>query len=161
MPRRTVEFTESEYAHAFFRKVDTLSHPGGCWVWTAAKNEHGYGVSCRQGRMRKAHRQCLAFFGVTIPDGLFVLHECDNPPCVNPAHLRLGTAKDNTQDSKQKRRNNYGERNGMAVLTEAQVREIRTLYDAGESQGSIGCKFGVTSRTVSKIVLRQRWLHVV
>jgi hypothetical protein len=130
------------------------SQPNG-WEWTAAKGNFGYGVTCRQKKMRRAHREALRFFGVTIPDGLFVLHDCDNPPCVNPAHLTIGTAKENTQDSKRKRRNNYGQRNGMAVLTEAQVAELRRRADSGERRDRLAVDFGIGAKHASKIANRR------
>src|SRR5882672_10379584 len=86
----------------FWRKVD--KRPFGCWVWTAWKNSKGYGNFNIGERKWKAHRLSYTFFYGPIPDGLLVLHRCDNPSCVNPDHLFLGTARDNFQDAISKKR---------------------------------------------------------
>jgi hypothetical protein len=99
-----------------------------------------------------------------IPDGLFVLHRCDNPPCVRPDHLRLGTAKDNTQDMLRKGRSGYpsapGERNGHARFTDAQVIAIRERFDAGEMIRSLAFEHGVHVSLVSNVVNGRTWRHV-
>lgn len=88
----------------FWTKV--LPVESGCWEWQAGRNEHGYGLFAtrRSGRSR-AHRVAYERFVGPIPEGLHVLHTCDNPPCVNPAHLFLGTVKDNSKDMMRKGRN--------------------------------------------------------
>jgi hypothetical protein len=95
-----------------------------------------------------------------IPDGLCVCHACDNPPCINPEHLFLGTNASNTQDRQDKERQARGERAARSKLTEDEVREIRQLAAAGETQRSIGAHFGVTDKNVGFIVRRQTWAHV-
>jgi hypothetical protein len=105
-----------------------------------------------------------------VPDGLWVLHHCDNPPCVNPAHLYVGTHADNMRDMRERRRHWYhadpaniirGERSGAAKLTEAQVRELRRLHDAGRSYGSLAREYGVSRQAVSSAITGRSWTHVL
>lgn len=76
----------------------------GCWEWTAERNRKGYGIFWRNASMTGAHRASYELHVGPIPDGLHVLHRCDNPPCVNPAHLFLGTNQDNVDDRQRKGR---------------------------------------------------------
>jgi hypothetical protein len=102
----------------------------------------------------------MAFRG-PIPDGIDVLHTCDNRLCVNPAHLFEGTPGDNAQDMKAKGRHLYGERNTEAKLTESQVKRIHRLYATGKfSTYNLADKFGVGQGTIWKILKRMRWAHV-
>ena len=93
-----------------------------------------------------------------IPDGLHVLHRCDNRICINPDHLFLGTALDNMADMKAKQRARRGDRHPMSKLTDDKVREIRRLYTQGDvSQKALGQAFGVRAGTIGDIVRRERW----
>lgn len=82
----------------FWAKVDASGGPDGCWIWTGARFPFGYGAIKIGGRPRGAHRTAWELVNGPIPEGLNVLHHCDNPPCVNPAHLFLGTLRDNALD---------------------------------------------------------------
>lgn len=83
----------------FWRTVDTSAGIDGCWLWTGYHNKQGYGQIAYDGqRPRAAHRLSLILSGVDVPRDKLVLHSCDNPPCVNPAHLRIGTHADNRRD---------------------------------------------------------------
>lgn len=136
---------------------------GPCWLWTAATNEHGYGVmrpaGRRSGPTAKAHRVSAELAGLDI-DGKNVLHACDNPPCVNPAHLRVGDQRENVRDAMSRDRHVRGSRNGVAKLTEADIPEIRRRAAAGETQNSIAARFGVTQMSISRIATGKGWRHV-
>ena len=102
----------------FWRQV-ARGEPGDCWRWLGGTRK-GYGRFKLKGRMVTAHRHAYELEVGPIPDGLFVLHECDNPSCVNPRHLFLGTQLDNIRDRDKKGRHVacHGERHGEAKLTE-------------------------------------------
>jgi len=152
--------------------------PDECWLWkgTTAKGYGTFGVGPRKAhRMVYAHR--IAYFleyGVD-PAPFWILHRCDTPLCCNPAHLWRGTAADNIRDCISKgrfsagdahywRRNPEavlrGERNGGAKLTEADIVEIRRLYDTGLLMREIAVKFGVGKLQIGLIVNRKHWKHV-
>lgn len=132
----------------------------------ASRNPWGYGWFMLQTPTRRphlAHRVAWTLSQGEIPDGLQVLHRCDNPPCVNPAHLFLGTQEENVADMGAKGRarghSAPGESNPMAKLTWEQAEEIRRAYAAGEgSYKTIGQRYGVHAQTVCDIVRGRRWL---
>lgn len=134
----------------------------GCWEWTASTAGKGYGQMKVPGERKQeyAHRISYMMHYGEIPEGMNVCHSCDNPKCVKPSHLFLGTVKDNLQDMKNKDRHLKGERNAKSKLTEEQVRHIHRLHDEGMSQGKIGKSFGVASGTIFKIIHGQRWNHI-
>jgi hypothetical protein len=151
----------------FWSKVDA-SDPDGCWPWTASRDSLGYGFFrvTTNASMSKAHRVSWELANGAIPEGLVVCHRCDNPSCVKPAHLFLGSLSDNTQDSIKKGRWNYspqrwGESSPAAKLTTEQVEEIRSRYASGAvSQRELGCEYGVSQTAISKIVRGVRWKHL-
>lgn len=87
-----------------FREKYKINEQTGCWEWTAGKNSDGYGNFNYNKKTIRAHRASYLMHKGEIPKGIMVCHHCDNPPCVNPEHLFLGTAKDNDQDSRTKGR---------------------------------------------------------
>lgn len=147
-------------AERFWEKVDKRG-PDECWLWTAATNEAGYGVMRPEGRRTgptvKAHRVSLALAGVDVA-GRVVRHRCDNPPCVNPAHLELGTQIQNVGDMVRRGRVAHGSMRSR--LTEDDVRAIRARAAAGDLMRVIAADFGISRPTVSRIVNRKGWLHV-
>jgi hypothetical protein len=164
----TTDSPVKSLADRFWSKVDKngpVLRPelGRCWVWTAATNEHGYGVmrpsGKRSGPTVKAHRVSAELAGMGI-DGVKVLHSCDNPPCVNPAHLRVGTMKENSRDSVTRDRHARGSRSGAAKLTESSVIEIRRRASEGELVRKLAVEYGVSPRTVYGVVARTGWRHV-
>jgi hypothetical protein len=132
----------------------------GCIEWTAYRNEDGYGQFRLGGKMVRAHRLSLVIHqGIEIPPPeIEALHSCDNPPCVNPDHLRWGTPKDNGGDKKKRGRSPRGEKNGKHKLTSRQVMEIHQLYSSGGySQTELGRRFGVHQTQIGFIVRGEQW----
>jgi len=141
----------------FWSKVDKS---GDCWLWTAYRDKDGYG-NISIGKPMLAHRAAWELVNSPIPDGMCVLHKCDVPSCVNPAHLFLGTKGDNNTDRSGKGHNGdlRGEKNGMAKLTNEIVCHIRAHVAQGNSQRSACEKFGLSKGHVSEIVNRKYWTH--
>lgn len=136
---------------------------GECWEWQRTTNGQGYGEIRVNGRMVYAHRLAYALGAGPIPDGMHILHSCDNPRCINPAHLSPGTRSKNMKECSERGRARIpkpiklGEENGASKLTEVDVRSIRRLLGQGLTQQSIADRFGVSRRTVSDINLGKKW----
>jgi ribosome-binding protein aMBF1 (putative translation factor) len=114
----------------------------------------------RFGHIETAHRISWQLHNGPIPPGMFVCHRCDNPPCVNPDHLFLGTHADNLRDASRKGRMRLGANNINAKLSEDTVRIIRALSASGLSQNTLSKQFGVAQVTIHKIIHRQLWKSV-
>ena len=142
----------------FWEKVKRL--PSGCWEWTAQKGPGGYGRFWLNGRMQYSHRVSWVLANEQIPAGLYVLHHCDNPSCVRPCHLFVGTIRDNCLDSIRKGRSCRGERNRSARLVANDVIQIRRDRDGGESIRSIASRYEMTVMNISCIVRGLRWKHL-
>jgi len=138
----------------------------GCWLWEGTKNNMGYGMFMRVSPKKElAHRVSWALAYGSIPPGKNILHKCDNPACVRPDHLFIGTKKDNTQDMVKKGRNKYvahpGEKNGNAKLTKRKVLEIRGAYETGKiSQTALAELYGVSQALIGFVITRRAWKHV-
>lgn len=135
----------------------------GCWLWTAAKDRAGYGQFRAGGRgrtMARAHRVSWSIHYGDIPAGMNCLHKCDNPSCVRPDHLFLGTLSDNNHDMAVKGRNAKGMANGRAKLTEKDVSQIRLMLHQGMPQRRIATRFGVSQTLISNIAAGKTWGHV-
>lgn len=136
--------------------------PSGCWEWSAGRN-HDYGQIYHDGRPQKAHRMAWLLFRGPIPDGLKVLHRCDNPPCVNPEHLFLGTQNDNYRDMADKgraRQMPHGSDHFRARLSAARVQAIRLLIDDGVTPTAIARCLDVSIQTITAVRDGRTWTHV-
>ena len=136
---------------------NTIPEPNtGCYIWLGHQLPNGYGKASLtiEGKpIRLAHRISWILHNGTIPNGEFVLHKCDNRICVNPDHLFLGSAKDNTQDMLSKFRMAYGESHGNTTLTTEEINNIRELYKTGKySQDAIGKIYNISQSGISQIV---------
>lgn len=152
--------TDSDYRR-FMSKFEP-DGPDGCWLWTAGCFSTGYGqfhMQDSEGKNRNvgAHRVSYEMCKGKIPDGHFVRHTCDNPGCINPAHLVSGTPKQNSQDMVRRSRQASGERHGMSQLTEEEVLSIRA---SSLSQTELAQQYGVTQSTIWLIVHNKKWTHL-
>lgn len=142
------------------------SGPDDCWEWQGRLSDKGYGAlwSTKLGKHVSAHRVswCLSNNADEVPSGLSVMHLCDNPPCVNPSHLRVGTHQENMADASRKGRmvGNRGSDNGVSKLTEAQVLEARHRVAAGEPVVALAAEYGVTATALRYALFGETWAHV-
>ena len=151
-----------------FRMRAPSGAPDACWPWSGHRNDRGYGMLRvkRAGRWVDVRASRIAWFvdAGAAPGPLFVLHRCDNPPCVNPAHLFLGTVQDNTADMMQKGRHRpnglRGEDAPGARLTEQQAAEIRRRAIAGEDPAKLAGEHGVSVGHVKNLARGGVWQHV-
>lgn len=164
--------------------------PNGCWEWTAFRDLGGYGMVQLNGRAVRSHRVSWAMHNGEIPQGMCVLHKCDNPPCCNPFHLYLGTNADNNADKVARNRQAKGDNVGMrlhpesklwgdrnparlhpnrltrgeklhtAVLTETDVVNARISYAEGVTRRELSRQYGVSYSTIDCVVNRRTWRHV-
>lgn len=155
----------------FWYRVDMTMGEDNCWTWTGATDRQGYG-RFRTGRTRNssmlAHRVAYGLTTGTNPEA--VCHFCDNPSCCNPKHLFGGTRADNNRDMTRKRRHaahigtqNHvqGTRHPGAKLKEELIPEIRRTYQSGfHSQRALARRYGVSQRTIAKVVNEVGWTHV-
>ena len=130
------------------------------WQWTGYK-ACGYGRMKVDGKMVGAHRVSFELFNAPIPEGMEVMHSCDDPGCVDPEHLHIGTHKDNMHECVERRRSavQAGEENGSAKLTQAKADEIRKLYVPRKYTMPMLCKrFGVSSSAIQRIIYGKSWI---
>ena len=146
--------------YRFWSKVEVLD-PDECWEWQAYRIPKGYGQFRLDGRNRLAHRVAWEIVAGPIPAGMQVCHRCDNPACVNFAHLFLDTPADNTADMVAKGRALVGEDHPQAINDEAAVLKMRELWSTGQrSPAELAREFGVTQSTVLDIVYGRSWRHL-
>lgn len=163
MPKK---YTSEERIEAFWAKVAIATDNGACWEWLGFRTNDGYGQMKWDRRAQKAHRVSWILANGEIPNNLWVLHSCDNPPCVNPNHLFLGTRQDNTADMDAKGRRshkpiNEGEKHPHHKLTNLQVDEIRQRFaKGGVSLSALGREFNVCYQQIRRIVQRKAWQHI-
>lgn len=161
LPAAFVRAVENDQEKRFWSKVNRLGDED-CWEWTAVRNADGYGRFQLYRKIVSSHRASYLMFCGPIPSGMVVMHTCDNPPCVNPAHLVLGTQLENVRDcaAKNRRANLKGEAHGMAFLTEKIVNAIRDAVASGFSQAEMGRAFGIRKGLVCDLVSRRTWRHI-
>lgn len=145
--------------------AESRAHLGQCIEATGSLNAHGYGHVRYEGKVVRAHRLAYAqAHGLTLEDiaGRIVRHACDNPACINPAHLVLGTHTDNMRDMAERGRNRQpkGIRNAKSKLSDADVIEIRRRAAAGETNKAIAKDYGIAPSQISRIHTRKTWGHL-
>ena len=128
-----------------FEKTD------GCWEWKGTRNGYGYGIFLLPGEKQiRAHRYAYEFFtGKKIPQGMVIMHSCDNPPCVNPEHLRVATKGENNTDTANKNRHNYGTDHWNGRLTQKDIDAVRS---SKETKASLSRKYGVSYSHIWRII---------
>ena len=138
-------------AEKFWSRVG-VKEPDACWPWLRGLFSTGYGGVWYKGKNWYTHRVAWELTNGPIPEGLCCLHSCGNPPCCNPAHLRLGTSTDNMRDCVKE---GHG---GGPMLTWEEVRELRARYKAKwGAQTALAARYGVSPRTVCSIVNNKTW----
>lgn len=162
MPTGIYERKRRPMADRFWEKVDKS---GECWLWTRACDPEGYGrFNCGPGQgTQLAPRVAYELTFGPIPEGLDVLHTCDNPPCVRPVHLFLGTQAVNMADmvAKDRRNDAHGERAATAKLTSSQVQAIRAHHaKGGISFAQLGREHGIAAPTVAKLIRGITWRRI-
>lgn len=156
----------------FWEKVK-IGNSDECWEWQKAKDQCGYGMIAKDNswnihegaKTSRSHRIAWELTYGSIPEGLWVLHRCDNPSCCNPKHLFLGTCKDNSDDKISKNRDIHsthprgarGEKHPKHKLTMKQVLEIRSLASQGARYKILAPIYGVDETTICDIVRRKSW----
>jgi hypothetical protein len=136
-----------------------LSPAEGCWEWPAYCDRRGYGTMEFGGKLLKAHAVAYRIF-IGENESELVRHTCDNPPCVQPAHLLAGTVLDNVRDRVERERSARGARQHLAKLTDDSVREIRRLAEQGVRQVDLARLFGVGQSSISAVVRGETWSHI-
>jgi hypothetical protein len=159
---------DEKYQKLFWEKVNKTS---GCWLWTGAFTEKGYGVAWDGKRTQKAHRVSYMLKHGRMPTQC-VLHKCDVPNCVNPDHLFVGTRLENNRDMIQKGRRvvggthsrdgyKVGEEHSGSRLTEGDIKSIREEYASGTTSYSrLSAAYGLSIGHTYRIVNRKAWKHV-
>lgn len=166
----------------FFKKFNKTRD--GCWEWTGALNGAGYGITRVKGTSYRAHRYSYQIHVGPIPKGMLICHKCDNPKCVRPDHLFVGTPKDNSQDMVSKGRNMHkvcpetlarGDRNGTRThpetvrkgekiewhkLNDKAVLEIRKRFSEGEPAVDLAKEYGVHKSCIYKAIYHLTWKHL-
>ena len=148
-----------ELKDRFFNKV-TKTYT--CWIWQGRTMRGGYGKFRIKRKEYSAHRISWEIHNDKIPKNMMVCHTCDNPPCVNPDHLFLGTCQDNMDDMKSKGRSPRGEQRPNSLLKDHDVRWIRKCYTStNTSYEAIAMKYGVSETTIRHILNGHKWNHVI
>ena len=138
--------------------VDTET---GCWMWLRGTTSRGYGSFTMKKKVYSCHRSIYRLHHNTaMHQSVLVCHKCDTRRCINPDHLFLGTAKDNTQDAVKKRRMAYGDRHGCVCISEAQAIEVKNNLDDGVKCMDISRSLGISFHIVYDIKRGKTWNHL-
>lgn len=152
------ERRQEEYKKKFWKNVDKTR---ACWIWLGPKVGRGYGKVKFDGKTQRAHRVVWEWTNGPIPDGMYVCHRCDNPACVRPDHLFVGTPAENVHDMHQKNRYPRGEARKRAKLTAVMVIEIRSRYEPRKiTVKTLAKEYGVDPALIHRIIQRKAWKHV-
>lgn len=152
--------TPTQFDIDWFNKSVDKSNLEGCWIWTGYKMKSGHGQYSFNGDNVYTHRFAYLTVNPNFDQTLQVCHKCDNPSCVNPSHMFLGTQSDNSKDMVSKKRYAVGQAVGGA-LSEEDVLKIIEMYKTGlYKQRTLGRKFGVNASQISRIVNGRRWGHL-
>lgn len=144
----------------FWRAVEK-AEGDGCWLWAGSLNTWGYGqIRDEAGKYQGAHRVSWRLAFGPVPQGMSVLHRCDNTRCVRPDHLFLGTQQENVRDRNTKGRDSRGSRHPNATLTEEQVLAARAMLANGDRIGVVARRFGVGYYAIADISRGRSWKHV-
>lgn len=153
-----MELPEQIYIDHFHKQVTKTDT---CWLWTGYRAKGGHGQFRFKSKNHYVHRLAYLFHHKTIDDSLCVCHKCDNPICVNPDHLFLGTMSENMKDKIAKNRHAKGDNGMLSILSEDNVIEIMRLYKTGQySQAQLGRRFKIGQTQISRIVNGHRWGHI-
>jgi hypothetical protein len=145
------------------RFLEKVKKTERCWIWSGnvANKDRPYGRIQINGQRITAHRLSYLVYRGDIPAGLCVCHTCDNPRCVNPDHLFLGSDLENIADCILKGRHTRGDKHGNKKLSEAKVREMRHLYKTGKyTQQQLADKYDIPRTYCNVIINRKQWKHV-
>lgn len=141
----------------FWAKVN-VGNANECWNWMGAKHPFGYGKIWTGERFKPSHHVSFILADNSIPDGMLLRHKCDNPSCVNPNHLEIGTTLDNIRDKMERKRGNNGVKHGNAKLTDADVLAIRSSKEKGIKLAE---HYGVSPSVISTIKSGKAWKHLM
>ena len=161
----SARFTDEQVMAAFLARVDKSGGADACWPWLGADDgQSGRGRFSIHGKSTSAPKAAWLLLRGAIPNGLWVLHTCDNPPCVNLAHLYLGTHADNVRDAGERRRRAVGLRCGSHKVTPEIVRAMRSEYKPRDKEWSgrrLAAKYVVGQNCAAKILRGETWKEVV
>lgn len=146
----------SEVRKRFYRFIEQGS-ADECWEWRGNRNWQGYGRMSVASKNAAAHRVSYELHHGQIPAGLVVRHTCDNPPCVNPTHLLVGTHQENTEDARKRDRLTKGEEVAISRLTRNQVQAIREAHAQGATKKGLARQYGVARFAIQQLLRGDTW----
>ena len=148
-----------------YRFLRFVEKSDGCWTWRGSGQRAGYGVFWLRGKLLGAHRASHVLFIGPVADGMDVCHHCDNPRCVNPDHLFVGTPRDNWNDMHRKGRGSpppliRGSAHPKAKLSEGLIPEVFRLRSLGLTTYQIAEVFGISRPAICAVLNRKTWRHI-